>query len=99
MKPSIIWTKRTLVLATGICLVFAYSTSAQVQTQTTTTSGTPTREVQIESGEVVAIIGDDLFVKMADGTLRDFPDVPANAKVTVDGKQLVINALKPGMKL
>jgi hypothetical protein len=99
MKPSIIWMKRTLVLATGICLVFAYSTSAQVQTQTTTTSGTPTREVQIESGEVVAIIGDDLFVKMADGTLRDFPDVPANAKVTVDGKKLGINELRPGMKL
>jgi hypothetical protein len=99
MKPSIIWTKRTLLLATGICLVFAYSTSAQVQTQTTTTSGTPTREVQIESGEVVAIIGDDLFVKMADGTLRDFPDVPANAKVTVNGKKLGINELKPGMKL
>ena len=96
MKPSIIG---TLVLATGICLVFAYSTSAQVQTQTTGTKGTPTREVQIESGEVVAVIGDDLFVKMADGTLRDFPDVPANAKATVDGKQLGINELKPGMKL
>lgn len=98
MKPSI-WTNRTLLLATGICLVFAYSMSAQVQTQTTTTKGTPTREVQIESGEVVAIIGDDLFVKMADGTLRDYPDVPANAKVTVDGKQLGINELEPGMKL
>ena len=80
MKPSIIWTGRTLVLVTGICLVFAYSTSAQVQTQTTGTKGTPTREVQIESGEVVAIRGNDLFVKMADGTLRDFPDVPADAK-------------------
>ncbi len=99
MYPSIIWTKRTLVLTTAICLGFAYSTSAQVQTQTTTASGAPTREVQIENGEVVAIIGDDLFVKMADGTLRDFPDVPANAKVTVDGKKLGINELKPGMKL
>jgi hypothetical protein len=98
MKPSIC-TKRTLVLATGICLVFAYSTSAQVQTQTATTTGVPTREVQIENGEVVAIRGNDLFVKMADGTLRDFPDVPANAKVTVDGRQLGINELKPGMKL
>ena len=99
MKPSIIWTERTLVLVTGICLVFAYSTSAQVQTQTTGTKGTPTIEVQIESGEVIAIRGNDLFVKMADGTLRDFPDVPATAKVTVDGKQLGINELKPGMKL
>ena len=99
MKPSIIGTERTLVLVTGICLVFAYSTSAQVQTQTTGTKGTPTIEVQIESGEVIAIRGNDLFVKMADGTLRDFPDVPATARVTVDGKQLGINELKPGMKL
>ena len=99
MKPSIIGTERTLVLVTGICLVFAYSTSAQVQTQTTGTKGTPTIEVQIESGEVIAIRGNDLFVKMADGTLRDFPAVPATARVTVDGKQLGINELKPGMKL
>ena len=36
---------------------------------------------------------------MADGTLRDFPNVPASAKVNVDGQQLGVHELQPGMKL
>jgi len=55
--------------------------------------------VKIESGEVVAVKGNNLFIKMADGTLRDFPNVPESAKVTVDGQQLGIHDLMPGMKL
>jgi hypothetical protein len=100
MKSSIIWTKRILVLAAELlCLAFAASTSAQVQSTTTTTSGMPTKEVKIESGEVVAVKGNDLFVMMADGTLRHFPNVPESAKVMVDGQQLGVHDLKPGMKL
>jgi len=100
MKSRVIWKKTTLVFAAGtLCLAFAASTSAQVQTQTTTTSGIPTQEVKIESGEVVAVKGNNLFIKMADGTLRDFPNVPESAKVTVDGQQLGIHDLMPGMKL
>ena len=53
----------------------------------------------IENGEVVAVEGNDLFVKMPDGTLRDFPNVPATARVDVDGKQLSVHELRPGMKL
>ena len=89
-----------MLLAVPILLVvFAASISAQVQTQATTTSGTPTKQVKIESGEVVAVKGNDLFVKMPDGTVRDFPNVPESAKATVDGKKLGIHELKPGMKL
>ena len=100
MKSRVIWKKTTLVFAAGtLCLAFAASTSAQVQTQTTTTSGIPTQEVKIESGEVVAVKGNNLFIKMADGSLRDFPNVPESAKVTVDGQQLGIHDLMPGMKL
>ena len=100
MKASIIWNKRVLMLATGlVCVAFAVSTSGQVQSTTTTTSGIPTKEVKIESGEVVAVKGNDLFVKMDDGTLRHFPNVPESAKVMVDGQQLGIHELKPGMKL
>ena len=100
MKSNVIWGKRTLVLAAGmLCLAFTASTSAQVQSTTTKTVGVPAREVKIESGEVVAVAGNNLFVKMADGTTRDFPDIPENAKVTVDGQQLGIHELKPGMKL
>ena len=100
MKASIIWNKRVLMLATGmVCVAFAVSTSGQVQSTTTTTSGIPTKEVKIESGEVVAVKGNDLFVKMDDGTLRHFPNVPESAKVMVDGQQFGIHELKPGMKL
>ena len=100
MKASIIWNKRVLMLATGmVCVAFAVSTSGQVQSTTTTTSGIPTKEVKIESGEVVAVKGNDLFVKMDDGTLRHFPNVSESAKAIVDGQQLGIHELKPGMKL
>ena len=92
--------KKSLTLAAGaLCLAFAVATVAQVQTQTTTTSGPATKAVTIESGEVVAVEGNNLFVKMSDGTLRDFPNIPASARVNVDGKQLGVHELQPGMKL
>ncbi len=100
MKSKSIWIRKSLVLAVGpLCLALAASISAQVQTQTTTTTGKTTHEVDVQNGEVVAVDGNHLFVKMADGTLRDFPNVPESAKVTVDGQQLGIHELKPGMKL
>jgi hypothetical protein len=100
MKSSSIWIRKSFVLAIGaLCLALTASISAQVQTQTSTATGKTTKEVAIENGEVVAVEGNSLFVKMSDGTLRDFPNVPENAKVTVDGQQLGIHELKPGMKL
>ena len=100
MNSSGIWIRKSFVLAVGaLCLALAASISAQVQTQTSTATGKTTKEVAIENGEVVAVEGNSLFVKMSDGTLRDFPNVPENAKVTVDGQQLGIHELKPGMKL
>jgi hypothetical protein len=92
--------KKSLILVAGTaCFIFAVLTFAQVQTQTSTTSGGTTRQVQIESGEVVSVDGNDLFVKMSDGTLRHFPNIPASARVDVDGKQLSVSELQPGMKL
>lgn len=100
MNSDSLWTRCNVMLAAAVlCVAFAVSTSAQVQTQTTTTSGTSVQQVKIESGEVVAVVGNDLFVKMADGTIRDFPNVPESARATVDGQQLGIHQLKPGMKL
>ena len=43
--------------------------------------------------------GNDLMVKMEDGTIRHFPDIPDSARVTVNGQQLSVHDLKPGMKL
>ena len=83
----------------AVCAVFALSMSAQVQTQTTTTSEKGTVATKVESGTVVMVSGNDLVVQMSDGTIRHFPNVPESARITVDGKQLGIHDLQPGMKL
>ena len=92
------WKLSWLVVATTTaCLTLTLS--AQVQTQTTTATGQPNVVTKVERGEVVTVSGNDLVVKMADGTIRHFANVPQSATVTVDGKQLGIHDLKPGMKL
>jgi hypothetical protein len=73
--------------------------SAQVQTETSTTSHAANVQTQVERGEVVLVDGNDLVVKMDDGSLRHFANVSESAKVDVDGKQLGIHDLQPGMKL
>jgi hypothetical protein len=83
----------------AICLVFSLSMSAQVQTETSTTGHKATIVTQVEHGEVVYVSGNDLVIKMEDGTIRHFANVPESARATVDGKQLGIHDLKPGMKL
>lgn len=89
-----------LMLVVGvICFGFATSLRAQVTTESNTTSGQSTQQVTVERGEVVLVRGNDLVVKMEDGTLRHFPNVPESARATVDGRQLGIHDLKPGMKL
>ena len=94
------WKNIGLMLVVGIvCLAFTATMTAQVQTDTTTTAGKASKDVQVERGEVVLVQGNDLVVKMEDGTIRHFPNVPESARVTVDGKSLGIHDLKPGMKL
>ena len=83
----------------AVCLAFALGMSAQVQTQTTTTAHTPTVQTTVERAEVITVSGNDLVVKMEDGTIRHIANVPESARVTVDGQQLGIHDLKPGMKL
>lgn len=83
----------------GICLLFSLGISAQVNSETKTTAGRPSHEVTVERGEVVFVQGNDLVVKMEDGSIRHFPNIPESARVNVDGKQLGIHDLKPGMKL
>jgi hypothetical protein len=93
-------TRAWMMLAVGaVCLFFTLSLSAQVQTETSTTGHRATIVTQVEHGEVVYVSGNDLVIKMADGTIRHFANVPESARATVDGKQLGIHDLKPGMKL
>lgn len=89
-----------LALPVGVAFVaFTSCVSAQVQTETTTATHAPTVTTHVERGEVVYVKGNELIVKMDDGSLRDFPHVPDNAKVLVDGKELGIHDLQVGMKL
>jgi hypothetical protein len=99
MNSTIGWTRVRLMLVAGACLAFALSMSAQVKTETTTTAGQHSHDVTVERGEVVYVSGNDLVVKMEDGTLRDFHNVPESSRVEVNGQQLGIHDLKPGMKL
>jgi hypothetical protein len=100
MKSSDNWMRSGLVLAiVTVCIAFALSAGAQVQTTTTTTAGQSSQVVKVERGEVLAVEGNDLIVRMADGSIRHFENIPESAKATVDGKQLGIHDLKPGMKL
>jgi hypothetical protein len=100
MKHATSQIKKGLLLAIGtLGLAFAVNTRAQVQTTTKTTPGESTQTVKVERGEVVAVEGNELIVKMNDGSIRHFPDVPETARVTVDGKRLGIHDLQPGMKL
>jgi len=100
MKLGARWIKKGLLLATGtLSLEIAVQTSAQVQTTTATTAGQSSQTVTVNRGEVYAVDGNDLIVKMQDGTFRHFPNVPESARATVDGKQLGIHDLKPGMML
>lgn len=91
---------RLLTVAAGIViLIFAAAMSAQVQTQTATTHGQAAKVTSVERGEVVYVSGNDLVVKMENGQIRHFANVSESARIDVDGKQLGIHDLKPGMKL
>ena len=82
-----------------LCVLLSAGLTAQVKTETSKTQGQSQVATTVERGEVFAVSGNDLVVKMDDGTLRNFQNVPESARVTVDGKQLSIHDLKPGMKL
>ncbi|HTH52752.1 MAG TPA: hypothetical protein VL495_02300 [Edaphobacter sp.] len=93
-------THRWLLLGVGaVCLTFAMNGRAQVQTETSTATGQATRQVKVERAQVVYVSGNELVVKMEDGTIRHFANIPESAKVTVDGKELGIHDLKVGMTL
>lgn len=83
----------------ALCLAFAVSAGTQVQTTTTTKTGPSSAVIQVERGEVFAVEGNDLIVKMEDGSIRHFENISESARITVDGKELGIHDLKQGMLL
>jgi len=87
------------LLAVGaFCIAFTLTASGQVQTKTTTApEGAPTKSIKVERGTVVYVSGNSCVIKAEDGTLRHFDNVPESVTVTVDGKQLNIHQIQPGM--
>ena len=100
MKSLNILLERALAMAVGMfCIGFATSTPAQVQTTTSTTQGYSTKQITVEHAEVVLVDGNDLLLKMDDGSMRHIPNVPETDRIDVDGRQLGIHDLRPGMRL
>jgi LPXTG-motif cell wall-anchored protein len=95
------WMRRVTILAVGaIGLAFTVQLSAQVQTtKEEKPGGAVSREVQVDRAVVISVMGNDLIVRMEDGTIRHIANVPESTRVTVDGRQLGIHDLKPGMHL
>jgi hypothetical protein len=52
----------------------------------------------VERGEVLAVYGNDIVVKMDTGEVRHYT-APPGATANVDGKQITVQDLRPGMKL
>jgi len=90
---------RSVLAGSALCIAFSSPGVAQVQSTKTVEHGAPTKEVKIERGEIVYVSGNDVIVKMEDGSLRDFFNVPDSTTITVDGRQLNVHQVKPGMKI
>lgn len=89
----------SLLFAAVVCVASAVTGSAQHRTKTTTTSGRATQRVKVDRAEVILVAGNDLVLKMEDGTIRHFPNVPDSFRATVDGKEMGVFDLKAGMLL
>ena len=83
----------------AVYLAFTLSINAQVQTKTTTTDDKASISTKVENGEIEYVSGNNVVVKMADGSLRHFDNVPESARITVDGKEIGVHDLKVGMKV
>ena len=92
-----IW--RGLLSGGALCLAFSLPSAAQVQSSKTESHGAATRQVKVDRGEIVYINGNSVIVKMEDGKLEHFDNVPDSLTFMVDGKSVSIRDAKVGMKL
>ncbi len=89
------------VLAALILCYLPLAGNIQAQETSTTTrsqGGESTVKTEVRTGEVVYVSGNDLVVKTRDGQIRNFV-VPQGTTFNVDGQDLTVHDLKPGMKL
>jgi hypothetical protein len=88
-------------LAAGGLLWFGIIPAMQAMQDTSTQSvktGQESVSTEIKSGEVVYVSGNDLVVRVADGQVKHIT-VPDDFKFQVDGKDLSVHELTPGMRL
>jgi len=90
---------RALLIGGAICIASSVPAVSQVQSTQTVEHGPATKTVKLERGVVEYVVGNDMVVKMDNGELEHFTNVPDNITVAVDGKHLNIHQLKPGMRL
>jgi hypothetical protein len=89
----------SLLLMAGVVWIAAgMPLMAQDRSTTTITPGEPIVTTQVERAEVVYVSGNELVVKMDNGEIRELT-VPDTARAMVDGKEVTVHDLKPGMKL
>lgn len=92
-------TLSSLLCGGALCLALSISATAQVNTEKTVSQGQAVKDVTVERGEIVYVSGNSVVVKMEDGTLRHFDNVPESVTFMVDGKPVNIHGAKVGMKL
>jgi hypothetical protein len=78
---------RVLISALCVSLMVAWGGVAAAQTTT-----------ELKQGKVVAVSGNTLIVKTREGLYKQY-EVPDGFKFTLDGKQVGVAELKPGMRL
>jgi hypothetical protein len=90
---------QALLVGGALCFSFSSPATPQVQSTQTVEHGPTTREVRIERGQVVYVSGNDMMLKMEDGSIEAFNNVPDSKTVHVDGQELNIHQIKPGMTI
>jgi hypothetical protein len=55
-------------------------------------------ETKVEKAEVVYVEGNDVVMRLTNGEVKQF-EIPETYKFTIDGKDMTVHELKPGMKL
>ena len=90
---------RGLLVGGALCVSFSLPAAGQVKSTESVEHGTATHHVPIERGEIVYVAGNNVVVRMEDGSLRDFNNVPDSVTMDVGGQQLNVHQLKPGMKV
>jgi LPXTG-motif cell wall-anchored protein len=88
MEKEMVMSRTTIRVVMAVMAVCFTAVTSTAQTTTTST--------QTKKFEVIAVNGNDLVVRLPEGT-REI-NVPDDFRFTVDGQQLAARDLKPGMK-